>query len=169
VSSEISTWTVCFLTSSIAEREERQAFNDSIASRLRQLGFNVVRGSRATSSTIGFTNRRKKKLNYVDYFTGESRVVELANAYIASAEDVSLVNSLFTILATIDEGVTKEVMIILTPASYWTGLLNWFNTTPIQEEKINHQTLERITLLDDPESIVARIVREKNKKISDGV
>ena len=164
MSSDTSIWTVCFLSSLIVQRRASQAFDDIIASRLRELGFNVVRGSREINPTIGFAdNERSNRLRYVDYFTGKSTVVELANVYIASAEDVSLVHSLFSILTTIDDHVTQYVIVILTPESYWKGLLDWLKTTPMRKGMVNKETLERITLLDDPESIVAHIMKEKEK------
>lgn len=151
---------ICILSSAL---NDLQASNQNVgyllARRLKDYGFNVYKGFKSTEP-YSANNDNDTKLRYVDYLTTEPVSIDMPDVYVVMPNDISLLSALFKVLSTIENKAGGNALIILTPKSYWQGLLAWFNQdTLLHNELINKQTLERISTLDDLDDIVDLIIR----------
>ena len=68
-------------------------------------------------------------------------------------------DELAEILTLVQTGKSRRIPIILVHASFWRGLLDWFEDTLVREGTIDREHLGLITLLEEPGDVVDAIFR----------
>jgi len=153
---------------------------EKIARLLSDSGFSVVsgggpgimeaanKGAQAGKSTsIGLNIELPKEqkpnlyqdisLNFRHFFSRKVMFVKYATAYIALPGGFGTLDEMAEILTLIQTGKTRKIPIILVESSFWSGLIDWFKDSLIQEGTINESDLDLIQIIDQPEQVVNAI------------
>jgi uncharacterized protein (TIGR00730 family) len=68
-------------------------------------------------------------------------------------------DELLEALTLIQTGKTRKIPIILVGAEFWSGMIEWFKTTLVNEGMIEEEDLDLIQLIDQPKDVVAAIFK----------
>lgn len=96
-------------------------------------------------------------LDYRYFFVRKVMFVRSAMAYIVMPGGYGTLDELFEALTLIQTKRIKSFPVILMGSEFWSGLLDWIKGTMLREDKISPNDLAFITLIDDPEEVVAYI------------
>lgn len=97
------------------------------------------------------------RLSFRHFFSRKVMFVKYAAAYIVLPGGFGTLDELAEILTLVQTKKTRKIPIILVHEPFWTGLLNWFKTTLVEEGTINPEDLDLIKILDKPEDILEAI------------
>lgn len=96
-------------------------------------------------------------LNFRHFFSRKVMFVKYASAYVVCPGGFGTLDEMAEILTLIQTGKTRNIPIILVNASFWKGLLDWFENTLVPENTISAEDLNLFKLIDDPDEIVKAI------------
>jgi len=96
-------------------------------------------------------------LTFRHFFSRKVMFVKYAAAYVVLPGGFGTLDELAEILTLVQTGKTRRIPIILVHAPFWTGLLEWFKTTLVEEKTINPEDLDLIQVLDKPQQVVDAI------------
>jgi len=153
---------------------------EKIARLLSDSGFSVVSGGgpgimevtnkgaqagKSTSTGLNIELPKEQKpnlyqdisLNFRHFFSRKVMFVKYATAYIALPGGFGTLDEMAEILTLIQTGKTRKIPIILVESSFWSGLIDWFKDSLIQEGTINESDLDLIQIIDQPEQVVNAI------------
>ena len=68
-------------------------------------------------------------------------------------------DELMEALTLIQTGKSRRIPIILVGEAFWSGMIDWFRSTLVQEGMISPEDLGLIQLTDDPDRVVEAIFR----------
>ncbi len=151
-----------------------------IARLLSDAGFSVVSGGgpgimeaankgafAGKSSSIGLniqlpheqtTNEYQDiSLNFRHFFTRKVMFLKYATAYIVLPGGFGTLDEMAEILTLVQTGKTRKIPIILVESKFWTGLIDWFKNTLVEEGTISKSDLDLIKIIDDPQEAVNSI------------
>lgn len=104
------------------------------------------------------------KLMMFDYFfVRKLMFTKYAQGYIVLPGGFGTFDEFFEALTLIQTKKIGKFPIILVGKKYWKGLLDWIETTVVEEGKISKKDLHLFRLEDDPDSAVQHIVNFYNK------
>ncbi len=153
---------------------------EDISFQLSEAGFSIISGGgpglmeamnkgafAGKSPSIGLNielEREQKPNKFQDtslifkhFFTRKVMFVKYASAYVVLPGGFGTLDELAEILTLIQTGKTKQIPIILVGASFWKGLLDWFEQSMVADGTIRAEDLELIKVIDDPQQVVEAI------------
>lgn len=91
------------------------------------------------------------------FFARKVMFVKNATAYVVMPGGLGTLDELSEALTLIQTGKSRRIPIILVGGQFWTGLLDWFRTTLVNEKMINPADLDLMQIIDEPRAIVDAI------------
>jgi uncharacterized protein (TIGR00730 family) len=91
------------------------------------------------------------------FFVRKTMFVKYASAFVIFPGGFGTLDELFEALTLIQTGKVRNFPVILVGSAYWSGLIDWFRSTMLAEQKINAADLDLLTLCDDPAEICALV------------
>jgi uncharacterized protein (TIGR00730 family) len=85
--------------------------------------------------------------------------VKYAAAYVVMPGGFGTLDELAEILTLVQTKKTRKIPIILVHEPFWTGLIDWFKTTLVEEKTIDPEDLDLISILDKPSDILEAIFK----------
>lgn len=96
-------------------------------------------------------------LNFKYFFARKVMFVKYASAYVVMPGGFGTLDEMAEILTLVQTGKSKRIPIILFGTSFWTGLLEWFESTLVTEGTISASDMDLFQLTDDPQFVVDAI------------
>ena len=96
-------------------------------------------------------------INFRYFFARKMMFVRFASAYVVLPGGFGTLDELTECLTLVQTGKSRRIPIILVGASFWEGLLAWFNDKLIGEGMIGDNDLELVRVLEEPDAIVEAI------------
>jgi uncharacterized protein (TIGR00730 family) len=96
-------------------------------------------------------------LKFRHFFTRKFMFVKYAAAYVVCPGGFGTLDELAEILTLTQTNKTKLIPIILVNRKFWEPLINWFETTLVDEKMINANDLKLFTIVEQPHEAVAAI------------
>lgn len=103
-------------------------------------------------------------LNYRYFFARKVMFVKHSMGYVCMPGGFGTLDEFFEALTLLQTQKIYPMPIILFGKSFWQGLLNWIEETPLQLGLISKSDLELLTLTDDVEEVVEIMVKHRNYK-----
>lgn len=94
------------------------------------------------------------EMNFRHFFTRKVMFVKYASAYVVCPGGFGTLDEMAEILTLVQTGKSRSIPIILVNKSFWSGLLDWFNSTLVPYGSINAKDLNLISLAETPEEVV---------------
>ena len=91
------------------------------------------------------------------FFARKYMFVKIATAYVVMPGGFGTVDELLEALTLIQTKKSPQIPVILVGSEFWQGLLDWFRQRLVAEKMINPEDVDLITVIDDPECVVASI------------
>ncbi|MBI4985096.1 MAG: TIGR00730 family Rossman fold protein [Rhodocyclales bacterium] len=91
------------------------------------------------------------------FFARKYMFVRFATAYVVMPGGFGTLDELLEALTLIQTGKTPRIPLILVGSEFWAGMLDWFRDRLVAEKLINPEDMDLITVIDDPECVVASI------------
>ncbi len=91
------------------------------------------------------------------FFARKYMFVRFATAYVVMPGGFGTLDELLEALTLIQTRKTPRIPLILVGSEFWSGMLDWFRTRLVAEGMINAEDMDLITVIDDPECVVASI------------
>jgi len=96
-------------------------------------------------------------LTFRHFFSRKVMFVKYASAYVVLPGGFGTLDELAEILTLVQTGKSRKIPIILVVSSFWSKLVDWFQTTLVEAGTINADDMDLITILDDPKDVVNAI------------
>ena len=93
------------------------------------------------------------------FFARKYMFVRFANAYVVMPGGFGTLDELLEALTLIQTGKSRRIPIILVHAPFWSGMIDWFRSTLVDEKVISPDDLDLIQVIDKPEEVVDAIFR----------
>ncbi|MEY2341741.1 TIGR00730 family Rossman fold protein [Acidithiobacillus sp. IBUN Pt1247-S3] len=159
----------------------------SIAEKLSNAGFSVISGGgpgvmeaanrgahRGTGYSIGLnielpheqhTNPYQDiSISFEHFYSRKVMFMKYAAAYVVMPGGFGTLDELAECLTLVQTGKTRRMPIILFDSSFWGGLIDWWKSTMLVHGTINAADLDLVTVLDDPDAVVAAIFDHYEKR-----
>jgi uncharacterized protein (TIGR00730 family) len=91
------------------------------------------------------------------FFARKYMFVKIATAYVVMPGGFGTLDELLEALTLIQTAKTPRIPLILVGSEFWGGMLDWFRSQLVKEKMINPEDMDLITVIDDPECVVASI------------
>ena len=91
------------------------------------------------------------------FFTRKTMLVKYASAYVIFPGGFGTLDELFEALTLIQCGKIHDFPVVLFGKNYWSGLLDWIQSTLLAEGKISQDDFDRLYVTDSPEEALAYI------------
>jgi uncharacterized protein (TIGR00730 family) len=85
--------------------------------------------------------------------------VKFASAYVVMPGGFGTLDELMESLTLVQTGKTRRMPIILVGSKFWSGLVEWFKTSLLDEKMISPEDMHLIQVIDEPEKIVNAIFK----------
>jgi len=96
-------------------------------------------------------------LSFRHFFSRKVMFVKYASAYVVLPGGFGTLDELAEILTLVQTRKSRKIPIILVVSSFWNKLVDWFQTTLVEEGTISPDDMDLITILDDPKDVVNAI------------
>ena len=96
-------------------------------------------------------------LSFRHFFSRKVMFVKYASAYVVLPGGFGTLDELAEILTLVQTGKSRKIPIILVVSSFWSKLIDWFETTLVEAGTISPEDMDLITILDDPKDVVNAI------------
>jgi uncharacterized protein (TIGR00730 family) len=97
-------------------------------------------------------------INFRYFFARKTMFVKYAQAFVIMPGGFGTLDEMFEALTLVQTRKVTRFPVILIGTAYWRGLLDWLRESVLPEGKVNAPDLELISVTDDVEEAVARIV-----------
>jgi uncharacterized protein (TIGR00730 family) len=91
------------------------------------------------------------------FFARKYMFVKIATAYVVMPGGFGTLDELLEALTLIQTGKSPKIPLILVGSEFWGGMLGWFRDRLVAEGMINPEDMDLISVIDDPECVVASI------------
>lgn len=169
-----------FGSARMAEGHPYYALTEQIAQRLSDSGFGVVSGGgpglmeaankgalEGKSPSIGLNivlpfeqggnGFQDVSVTFQHFFARKVMFVKSASAYVVMPGGFGTLDELTEALTLIQTGKIRRIPIILVGSEFWSGLVEWFKTTMVNEKVISASDLDLFKIIDDPQQVVDAI------------
>ena len=102
--------------------------------------------------------------SFAHFFARKVMFVKFASAYVVMPGGFGTLDELMEALTLVQTGKSRKIPIILVGTLFWSGLLDWFKTTLVDEGMINADDMELIKVIDKPEDVVSAIFDHYEKR-----
>ena len=160
---------------------------EEIARKLSDAGFSVISGGGpgimeaankgayfGKSPSIGLNIQLPHEQNgnpYQDisqtfhhFFARKVMFVKFAAAYVVMPGGYGTLDELSEALTLVQTGKIPRIPIVLVGSKFWTGLLDWFKTTLVDEGMIAPEDLDLMLIIDEPDQVVDAIFSHYEKR-----
>ncbi len=96
-------------------------------------------------------------LNFRHFFSRKVMFVKYASAYVVLPGGFGTLDELAEILTLVQTGKTPRIPIILVGSRFWSGLLDWFANSLVEEGTISPKDMDLFQVLDEPQAVVDAI------------
>ncbi len=96
-------------------------------------------------------------LNFRHFFSRKVMFVKYASAYVVLPGGFGTLDELAEILTLVQTGKTRRIPIVLVGSEFWSGLIDWFKHTLIEEGTISPEDMNLFLVLDKPQEVVDAI------------
>jgi uncharacterized protein (TIGR00730 family) len=96
-------------------------------------------------------------INFRYFFARKMMFVRFASAYVVLPGGFGTIDELTECLTLVQTGKTRKIPIILVGGDFWKGLIEWMRDKLVGEGLISPGDMDLMTLIDEPEAIVAAI------------
>jgi uncharacterized protein (TIGR00730 family) len=96
-------------------------------------------------------------LHFRHFFSRKVMFVKYASAYVVLPGGFGTLDELAEILTLVQTGKTRRIPIILVGSKFWSGLVEWFKQTLVEEGTISAQDLDLFKVIDEPQEVVDAI------------
>jgi uncharacterized protein (TIGR00730 family) len=96
-------------------------------------------------------------LHFRHFFSRKVMFVKYASAYVVLPGGFGTLDELAEILTLIQTGKTRRIPVILVDSAFWSGLIDWFATTLVEEGTIDKVDLKLFRILDKPQDVIDAI------------
>lgn len=93
------------------------------------------------------------------FFARKYMFVRFAAAYVVMPGGFGTLDELLESLTLMQTGKTPRMPVILVGDGFWNGLIDWFRDRLVDEGMIDAGDMNLLQLIDEPEAIVAEIIR----------
>lgn len=100
---------------------------------------------------------REWRLRFRYFFVRKVMFVRYARAFIALPGGLGTLDELFEALTLIQTKKTHPFPVFLMGKRYWSGLIEWIQSNPLELGCISPEDLDRLTISDDPKYVADRI------------
>src|SRR6476620_709432 len=122
------------------------------AGRAPAIGLNIVLPNEQTSNQY-----QDISVNFRYFFARKMMFVRFASAYVVLPGGFGTLDELTECLTLVQTGKTRKIPIILVGGDFWKGLIDWMRDKLVGEGLISPADIDLMTLIDEPEAIVAAI------------
>jgi len=103
-------------------------------------------------------------LEFRYFFCRKIFYVDPAQAFVCFPGGSGTLDELFEVITLIKTSKIPSYPLILTPSSYWQGLVEWLKTAPLEDSNISPQDIRMLRLADTPEEILAHVQSVKRAR-----
>jgi len=96
-------------------------------------------------------------LSFRHFFARKVAFVKHADAYVVLPGGFGTLDELSEVLVLIQTGKSRRIPVILVGASFWRGLLDWFQSQLVAEGMIAAADMNLVQLIDEPANVVEAI------------
>jgi len=96
-------------------------------------------------------------LNFRHFFSRKVMFVKYASAYVVCPGGFGTLDELAEMLTLVQTGKTRRIPVILVGSEFWSGLINWFRDTLVNEGTISAEDMDLFLILDKPQEVVDAI------------
>jgi uncharacterized protein (TIGR00730 family) len=97
-------------------------------------------------------------VNFRYFFARKTMFVKYAQAFVIMPGGFGTLDEMFEALTLVQTNKVTRFPVILYGTKYWQGLVDWIRNSMLAEGKVGEADLELLTVTDDVDEIVARIV-----------
>ncbi|MDQ2748199.1 MAG: TIGR00730 family Rossman fold protein [Pseudonocardiales bacterium] len=97
-------------------------------------------------------------VNFRYFFARKTMFVKYAQAFVIMPGGFGTLDEMFEALTLVQTNKVTRFPVILYGTKYWQGLIDWIRGSMLAEGKVGEADLELLTVTDDVDDIVARIV-----------
>ena len=98
-------------------------------------------------------------IDFKHFFMRKVMFVKYASAYVVLPGGFGTLDELMEVLTLVQTGKSRKIPVILVGAKFWSGLVDWFRQTLINEGMIEAVDMNLIKVIDDPREIVEAIFK----------
>jgi uncharacterized protein (TIGR00730 family) len=98
------------------------------------------------------------------FFVRKTMFVKYAEAFVIFPGGFGTLDELFEALTLIQTNKVHDFPVILMGSSYWSGLLEWIESTMVAEGKIARRDLGLVLVTDDPAEAADHIARRRRER-----
>jgi uncharacterized protein (TIGR00730 family) len=98
-------------------------------------------------------------LSFEHFFARKVMFVKFASAYVVMPGGFGTLDELMEALTLVQTGKSRKIPIVLVHRPYWSGLLDWFKNTLVNEGMIDAADMDLIQIIDEPGAVVEAIFR----------
>ncbi|OYZ54877.1 MAG: Rossman fold protein, TIGR00730 family [Hydrogenophilales bacterium 16-61-112] len=98
------------------------------------------------------------------FFARKVMFVKFAAAYVVMPGGFGTLDELSEALTLVQTGKIPRIPIVLVGSKFWTGLLDWFKTTLVDEGMIAPEDLDLMQIIDEPDQVVDAIFSHYEKR-----
>jgi uncharacterized protein (TIGR00730 family) len=106
-------------------------------------------------------------VNFRYFFARKTMFVKYAEGFIVLPGGFGTFDELFEALTLVQTQKVTMFPIVLMGSAYWQGLLDWLRTVAVPHGTINERDLSLLSVTDDVDEAVARIVRSSQARTED--
>lgn len=103
-------------------------------------------------------------LSFEHFYSRKVMFMKYAAAYVVMPGGFGTLDELAECLTLVQTGKTRRMPIILFDSQFWGGLIEWWKSTMLAHGTINPEDLQLVTVLDDPDAVVATIFNHYEKR-----
>lgn len=98
------------------------------------------------------------------FFARKVMFVKFAAAYVVMPGGYGTLDELSEALTLVQTGKIPRIPIVLVGSQFWSGLLDWFKTTLVNEGMIAAEDLDLMQVIDEPDQVVDAIFSHYEKR-----
>ncbi len=96
-------------------------------------------------------------LTFSYFFARKVMFAKYASAYVVMPGGFGTLDEFAEILTLVQTGKSRKIPIILMGTEFWTGLIEWFESSLLASGTINPEDLNLFQIIDDPQEVVDAI------------
>jgi hypothetical protein len=100
------------------------------------------------------------------FFVRKTMFVKYAEAFVIFPGGFGTMDELFEALTLIQTNKVRDFPVVLFGTAYWRGLTDWLRGTMAAGGKIGSDDLDLFHVTDDPDDVVAHIVRKRGERLA---
>ncbi len=92
------------------------------------------------------------------FFSRKVMFVKYAAAYVVLPGGFGTLDELAEILTLIQTGKSRRIPIVLVKSDYWSGLVDWFRQTLVENGAIDEADMNLFQLVEEPQEVINAIL-----------